>query len=251
MLSADYEKQLVAGFQEGSADSLRQLLSSHLRLVLSMARRYVGHGASLEDLIGEGNLGLVEAARRFDAQRGVRFGTYAAWWVRAYVRRYALANRRIVATPSTRNARRILGRLRSTQRSISQSEGRPAERHEVAMALGVSESDVAMVESALSGRDVPVGPTESGYGFEVANQEPSPEQAAAERESREVAHGKLFAAMKELSDRERVIVQRRWLDEDTATLAALGQTLGLSRERVRQLEKRAQRKLRAALLDVA
>jgi RNA polymerase sigma-32 factor len=249
ILDPDTERMLIERFQKGCQVSLQKLLASHLRLVLSMAKRYTGHGAAMEDLISEGNLGLVEAARRFEAERGNRFGTYAAWWVRAHVRRYALSNRRIVSAPSTRNARRILAGLRKTQRDIAQREGRAAERDEVAALLGVPESDVAMVEAALSGRDVAIGPMEDGTTWELPDEEPSPEQLAALEELEGMRQQRVEAALDLLSEREREIVRRRFLQEDSATLAVLGESLGLSRERVRQIEKRAQKKLRNALLD--
>jgi len=249
MLSAECEQELVARFQAGSEDALRRLMLSHLRLVLSLAKRYAGNSASIEDLISEGNLGLVEAARRFDAERGTRFGTYAAWWVRAHVRRYALANRRIVSAPSTRNARKVLSSLRKTQREIAQRVGRSAQREEVASELGVSENDIAMVESALGGRDVPLGPSDDGGTWELPGRGPTPEQQAAEDELADLQRARVGRALDTLSEREQVIMRRRYLDEDTATLAVLGESLGLSRERVRQLEKRAQKKLRSALLD--
>jgi RNA polymerase sigma-32 factor len=251
ILDAGTERELVRSFQSGDQRALTQLLTSHLRLVLAMARRYSNHGAPIEDLVSEGNLGLVEAARRYDESKGTRFGTYASWWVRAHVRRYALANRRIVPAPSTRNARKVLSALRRTQRDISQRTGRAAERDEVAAELGVSPSDIAMVEAALGGRDMSIGPTDDGTVWEVPATTPNPEQETAEGEVRWLRKARVGNALAVLSEREREIVRRRYLEEDSATLAVLGQSLGLSRERVRQIEKRAQMKLRTALLDVA
>lgn len=247
LLQADQERKLIQAFQAGSEAALTTLLSSHLRLVLSMAKRYAGRGAAMEDLIGEGNLGLMEAARRFDVTRDNRFSTYAAWWVRARIRRFALANRRIVGAPSTRNARRVLAGLRKTQRTIMQREGRVPERSEIARELDVKEGDVAMVEAALGGRDVALGPAADGTTYEVQADTPSPEQIAAEHELECERRRCIDEAMRTLSEREREILKRRYLEEETVTLAVLGKSLGLSRERVRQIEKRAQRKLRGAL----
>jgi len=250
MLDADEEIELIHRTRRGDQRALGRLLDSHLRLVLAVARRYAGNGISTEDLVSEGNLGLVEAAHRFDAERGTRFGTYAAWWVRAHIRRYALANRRIVATPSTRNARKVLSRLRATQRELAQAAGRSAERSTVAEELGVTEEDIAMVEAALSGRDVPIGFGEDGApSFDVVDASPSPEQLAAEDETRELHRDAVAEALDELSEREREIVRRRFFEDEGTTLAVLGEVFGLSRERVRQIEKRAQRKLRSALTE--
>lgn len=249
MLDAATEIGLIAGLRKGSQRALRDLMAAHLRLVLATARRYSGNGMSLEDLVAEGNLGLVEAAQRFDPARGTRFGTYAAWWVRAFVRRYALANRRIVPAPSTRNARKLISSLRSTQRTLTQEMGRPPTRDEVAQALGVSADDVGMMESVLGGRDLFVGPSEDGTVVELEDYRPSPEQHTEEQELEALRASTVARALEKLTEREREIVRRRYLEEDGVTLAVLGDDLGLSRERVRQIEKRAQHKLRAALLE--
>lgn len=249
MLDAQTEHRLIEEFRAGSQRALDRLLASHLRLVLAISRRYAGHGIALEDLISEGTLGLVEAARRFELDRQNRFATYAAWWVRAHVRRYALANRRIVSAPSTRAARKVIASLRKTEREIQQQTGEAADRSAVAQALGVEESDVAMVEAAMGGRDVIIGPHDDGTVFDVPADTCSPEQLTAEEEAREFNRRAVQQALHGLTDREQEIVRRRFLEEESATLAVLGESLGLSRERVRQLEKRAQRKLKSALLE--
>lgn len=248
VLDPEAEKLLIIGLKAGSAEALRSLLSSHLRMVMAMARRYAGFGVSFEDTVSEGIVGLLEAAKRFDPERGTRFSTYGAWWVRAYVRRYALANRRIVGAPSTRNARKVLSALRTTQNAIAQVTGRRATRSEVATGLGVAEDDVAMVEAALGARDVPIGQGEEGT-YEVADARPTPEQQTAEAELETLRRHRIGEALAKLSEREREILIRRYLADDVATLAVVGESLGLSRERVRQLEKRAQRKLRTALVE--
>jgi RNA polymerase sigma-32 factor len=247
LLEAKEERRLIESFQKGSEAALTKLLASHLRLVLSIAKRYSGRCAAMEDLIGEGNLGLMEAARRFDVGRDNRFSTYASWWVRARVRRYALANRRIVGAPSTRNARKVLSGLRKAQREFTQEEGRSPNRDEVAAKLQVEEKDVAMVEAALSGRDVAIGASSDGTTFDLRDEAPSPEQLTEAYQLSEERRRRIAEAMQQLSAREREILQRRYLGEETVTLAVLGESLGLSRERVRQIEKRAQRKLRGAL----
>lgn len=249
MLDAQSEEELIRALRAGSKQALAQLLASHLRLVLATARRYSGNGIGIEDLVAEGNLGLVEAAQRFDTSRGTRFATYAAWWVRAFVRRYALANRRIVTAPSTRNARKLISSLRRTQQQLTHEQGRPPAREEVAEALGVSYDDVAMMEAVLVNRDVPVGPHEDGTVYDLVDHTRSPEDDAAEQEDEDLRRERIARALATLTERERKIVQRRILDDETATLSVLGCDMGLSRERVRQIEKRAQQKLRSALLE--
>ncbi len=247
LLEAQEERRLIESFQKGSEAALSKLLASHLRLVLSIAKRYANRGAQMEDLVGEGNLGLMEAARRFDVGRDNRFSTYASWWVRARVRRYALANRRIVGAPSTRNARKVLAGLRKAQREFTQEEGRAPSRLEMADQLSVEEKDVAMVEASLSGRDVALGASPDGTSFELRDEAPSPEQLAEAHQLSEERRRRIAEALAQLSAREQEILRRRYLGDETVTLAVLGASLGLSRERVRQIEKRAQRKLRGVI----
>jgi len=247
LLDAETERALAEAVRDGCPVALDRLLQSHLRLVRSLARRYEGYGVSSEDLLGEGYLALVEAARRFDPDRGARFATYAAWWIRAHLRSHTLENRRIVSSPSTRAARKILGRLRSTERALAQKLGRPATREEVAAELGVKPKDVEMVQSSLAARDVALGVREGGRTIELPDAAQTPEQRVAQQELRQFHGEAVRRALTRLDAREREIVERRMLHDDPDTLASLGERLGLSRERVRQLERRAQDKLRSAL----
>lgn len=247
MLDPETERRLVEETRGGSETAILALIQSHLRLVLSIAQGYARHGTSEDDLVAEGIVGLLEASKRFDPTRGIRFATYAAWWVRAFVRRYALANRRIVSPPATRSARKIMSGLRRVQRELVE-RGQAPRRDAVAAAMGVSADDVALVEGLLEGRDVPLGGGH-GDGIDPANDEPTPEQATAEAQIRAKQVACVERALGGLSERERAIVELRMLNDDRASLADLGERLGLSRERVRQIEKRAESKLRAALLE--
>lgn len=252
MLDADHEAELLRAIQQrGDRNALARLLAAHLRLVVSVAARFSRAGVSLAELVAEGNLGLVEAARRFDAAKGTRFSTYAAWWVRARISRFAMGNRRIVAAPSTRNARKLLAGMRSAERALQQESGERPTREQIATATGTSEEDVALVETALAARDVPVGPSDDGTSIELDAQGPSPEQEIADGQEARMRAERIGRAMALLDGREREIVQRRILEDEEETLASIGEVLGLSRERVRQIEVRAKRKLRAALLEVA
>lgn len=251
MLTQEAEREFARRAKEGDRKALQALVDSHMRLAISVAERYSRQGVPVEDLVGEASVGLVEAARRYDPDKGTRFGTYASWWVRAYVRRYCFANRRIVVGPSTRNARRIQWSLRRTERALTQSQGRAPTRDELAEALEASPEEIAMVESVLAGRDVPIGPVDEGPGFEAVANVPTPEEAAAEREIRLTSHRKLEEALARLTDREREIVRRRLLDDDASSLSVLGEDFGISRERIRQIQQRAETKLRTALLEVA
>jgi RNA polymerase sigma-32 factor len=248
MLDAATERSYLERIQrDDDPEAMDLLLASHLRLVVSIARKYSRQGVAPEDLIAEGNLGLVEAVRRFDLSRDIRFATYAAWWVRALVQRAALENRRVVGAPSTRAARRVMSRLRSTQARLHARDGAPPTREQVASALDVSVDDVAMVEAALGARDVSLTPRDDGGALELATDQTSPEDEVADREALAWNRRVLREAIQRLAARERVIVEERLQEDDAPTLAQLGTKLGLSRERVRQLENGAHARLRAAL----
>ena len=246
LLTHDEERRLSQRVHGGDRDATEMLLISHLRLVISIAQGYARHGIPLEDLIGEGCVGLVEAARRFEPERGTRFAVYAAWWIRAHVRRYTVANRRIVRAPSTRVARRLLAQLRKTQRSLAQTSGGPVSSDVVSRVLGVTTEEVQDMEAVLTGRDVPLA-AGGEEGYEVSDSSPSPEERAAEAESRRLRETDVRRALVQLDEREREIVHRRYLEPDKTSLATIAKSMGLSRERVRQLEQRARSKMRGAI----
>ncbi len=250
-LDAESEREITRKARDGDKRATERLVRSHMRLVQSVAQAYARRGLSMDDLMSEGTLGLLEAARRFDPELGNRFSTYAVWWVRQRIRRFAMSNRRIVGAPSTRNARRIRGSLQRTRNEISQRMGRPARRSEIAEALDVTPEEVAMVESSMGARDVPIGPEDDGMTRELPAMLLSPEDAALLSERRRIQHDTVQASLKGLSDRERVIIEKRLLCDDSTSLSTLGEHFGVSRERVRQIQNAAQRKLRGVLVEVA
>lgn len=243
LLSEQVERDLVARAQAGDRAALDALLAAHMRLVYSVARSYAKHGVPMEDLVAEGMLALCEAARRFDPSRGFRFATCGRCWLKAHLRRYTLHNRRIVSAPSTRNARTVIAHLRRTERRLAQETGAPPCVEQVASALSVKPSDITMVASALSGGDVEY---DDGARVPWVSPDPSPEEMVADAEVRADFETCLAEALDSLTPREREIVLQR-TGNDVATLESLGATLGVSRERVRQIEERAKRKLRSAL----
>jgi len=220
-------------------------------LVYGLVSRYRRRGDNTDDLVAEGRLGLVEAADRFDASRGVRFATYASWWVRAFVRRHALRNMRIVGAPSTRVGRRLVASLPAAFRKLSQTLGRDPSRDELAQELGVDAEEVATVMAAFRARDVALDHTLETRSPALRTSTPDPEMQLADRERRDRVSRRVREALTGLTPRERLIVEGRLLGDERTTLASLGDELGVSRERVRQLEKRACDKLRNALRDVA
>jgi RNA polymerase sigma-32 factor len=247
LLLAQDEVKLAVQAQEGSGEAFEALLRAHLRLVLTIAREFASYGLPVDDLVSEGLLGLVQAARRFDPTRNVRLAAYAAWWIRAYMRRYTIANRRIVRMPSSRHGRKLLANLRRTQRELTQVHGEPPDAETVAKVLGVPIRDLHEMEGALSGRDIACGSDFENRALELRSEWPSPETQLADSEQRNRSVASLQRALRCLNTRERQIVEQRCLKDPTPSLAAIGRDLGLSRERVRQIERRAHTKLRQAL----
>jgi RNA polymerase sigma-32 factor len=249
LLAAEEERELARRIQAGNGAALDALVCAHLRLVYAIAGSFRATGARNDDLVSEGSLALVIAARRFDPRHGLRFSTYAGYWIRALLRRFSLLDRRIVRPPSTRDARRVLANLNRSERKLSQESGSAPDQDAIAQELGVTTSEVEQAALALYSRDLPIG---SGEGaVDVATAEADPETLVARAEERQANSAQLSHALDALNERERDIVQARYLREIPASLAAIGSDLGLSRERVRQIESRAYAKLQAVLASVA
>jgi RNA polymerase sigma-32 factor len=237
-------------------DAMHRITTAHMRLVISMATRFRHFGLSMADLIQEGHVGLLEAAARFEPERDVRFSTYATWWIRASMQDYILRNWSIVrgGTSSAQkalffNLRRIRARLSRGDATLSTE----AIHKRISTELGVSESDVALMDARLSGPDsslnVPMGSEGDGadrIGF-LTDGDPLPDEVVGEAIDVERRSGWLHDALGVLNDRERRIISERRLREEGATLESLGQMLGISKERVRQIETKAMEKLRVAL----
>lgn len=250
MLQLEQEKSLAQAAQAGGKRELDLLVRSHIRLVLAIAADYRHCGVSQDDLVSEGLLGLVEAAKRFDPERGVRLAGYASWWIRAYVRRYTLANRRLVRPPSTRNARKLISNLRKTQRELMQKLGRQPDSAAVAKVLGVAVWEVDEIDEALRRRDTVCGVHDvEGAARELACARPSPEAVVSAREdTRRIAQA-VSRGMAALTERERRVIAQRSLCHTPSSLADLGSQLGISRERVRQIQAQGYAKMREAVLS--
>jgi RNA polymerase sigma-32 factor len=239
-------------------EALHRITTAHMRLVISMAAKFRHFGLSMSDLIQEGHVGLLEAAARFEPERDVRFSTYATWWIRASIQDYILRNWSIVrgGTSSAQkalffNLRRLRARLAQGSEMLSSA----AIYREIATALGVPESDVAMMDSRLSGPDaslnIPFG-DENGTASDrqdfLVSDDPLPDEVVGEVIDFERRSGWLNTALGALNERELKIIRERRLREEGATLESLGVRLGISKERVRQIENRALEKLRVALV---
>jgi RNA polymerase sigma-32 factor len=260
-LERDEERLLAVRWKsDGDQAALHRLTAAHMRLVIALAARFRHYGLSSSDLIQEGHVGLLEAAARFEPEREVRFSTYATWWVRASIQDYILRNWSIVrgGTSSAQKALFFnLRRLRARLAQQGRTQGNLAAMSMIAQAIGVSRADVEMMDARLSGPDVslnaPLTDTEAGGSAErvefLVDDKPLPDQTVGETIDSDRRVNWLKEALAVLSDRELRIVQARRLSDDTTTLEDLGERLGISKERVRQIENRALEKLRRALTN--
>ena len=246
MLDRAEELRLVEAMRNGDPEAADRLVCAHAPLVRGLAKRYVVLGVGRDDLEQEGTLGLLDAARRFDPEHGNRFATYARWWVRYRMQTHVRSLGRIVPLPKSRAMRKARTRLTRARRALEQQLGGPVSDAALAEAIGVREETVREARSGLSGRDVPVVEERSREGV-VPIAADDPEEGAAQRERQALAAQLIESALDVLDERERLIVKKRRLDDDQPSLREIGEGLGISGERVRQLEKRALRKLRRAL----
>ena len=259
-LARDEERGLAVSWKEKRDErALHRLISAHMRLVIALAGRFRHYGLPMADLVQEGHVGLMEAAARFEPEREVRFSTYATWWIRASIQDYILRNWSIVrgGTSSAQkalffNLRRLRARLmQSTEEQVGDEIHR-----RIATAIGVSRDDVALMDARLSGPDMslnaPVG-EESEASSErmdfLVDGAALPDETVTALVDGERRLMWLKQALTVLSERELRILRERRLAEDQATLEALGHRLGISKERVRQIENRALEKLRRALAE--
>lgn len=260
-LERDEERNLALRWRDDQDQAaLHRITTAHMRLVISMAGKFRNFGLPVADLVQEGHVGLLEAAARFEPERDVRFSTYATWWIRASMQDYILRNWSIVrgGTSSTQKALFFnLRRLRARLAQGSETLSNLGVYEEISTALGVSAADVEMMDSRLSGSDrslnAPVvddgtGATER-MDFLVCD-DPLPDEVVGGTIDAERRRQWLSTALKSLNERELRIIRERRLDEEGATLETLGERLGISKERVRQIETRALEKLRLALLRV-
>jgi len=258
-LERDEEHDLAVRWrQEQDQEALHRLTTAHMRLVISMAARFKHFGLSMSDLIQQGHIGLLEAAARFEPEREVRFSTYATWWIRASIQDYVLRNWSIVRGGTSSAQKSLFFNMRRLRARLSKGDDTLKEPHlyeEIARALRVSEEDVALMDSRLSRPDASLNaPVIESDGTSADRQDflvsdtPLPDEIAGGDIDGERRIAWLNDALVVLNKRELKIIRERRLAEDGATLESLGRTLGISKERVRQIESRALEKLRAALI---
>jgi RNA polymerase sigma-32 factor len=256
-LERDEEHALAVRWKDRrDQQALHRITLAHMRLVISMATRFRHFGLSMGDLIQEGHVGLLEAAMRFEPAREVRFSTYASWWIRASIQDYILRNWSIVRGGTSSAQKALFFNLRRLRARLAQGSASTSSTiiyKEISAALGVSVADVALMDSRLSGSDtslnVPLSDDGAGERSDfLVSDEPLPDEIAAEAIDIERRAGWLRSALGVLNEREMKIIAERRLSEEGATLEALGETLGISKERVRQIESRALEKLKSALV---
>jgi len=244
--------------QNDDRGARNKIATAHMRLVISMAGKFRNFGLPMSDLVQEGYVGLLEAAARFEPEREVRFSTYASWWIRASIQDYILRNWSIVRGGTSSAQKALFFNLRRLRAKLAKGDTQltvQSIHQEIAAALGVSLNDVQVMDARLSGNDASLqapsisGDSESAerMDFLVSN-EPLPDEQVTNMIDGERRRNWLAAALTHLNEREMKIISARRLAEDGATLEELGADLGISKERVRQIESRAIEKLRSALV---
>ncbi len=252
LLTPEEEHGLAVRWQRSrDVEAGRRLVTANLRFVVKIAFEYRTYGVRLLDLIQEGNLGLMVAVDRFDPRRRVRLTTYAVWWIRAYIQEHIRRSWSLVRFGTTRAEQRCFYRLRRERQRLERG-GTSADPVRLAAALGVRREELESIESRITRRDVSLDDpaftdTEETRADRIADDRAGPEATVAERELSAEASRRVRDALAYLDPRERAIIQRRFLNRRAATLKEIGESFGISRERVRQLEARAKAKMRARL----
>jgi RNA polymerase sigma-32 factor len=259
MLSASDEFMLAKRWQQHSdSNAAHRLVTSHLRLVAKMAMGYRGYGLPIGELIAEGNLGMMQAVKRFDPDRGFRFSTYAMWWIRAGIQEYILRSWSLVKIASSSAQKKLffnLRRIKAQLSAIHDGELPPEIVAEIAQRLDVTEHDVVHMNRRLAAGDsslnIPLGiDGQSERQDFLVDDAPNQEERFAEVEETGKRRASLALGMEELTERERHILTQRRLQDEPMTLGELAVKHGISRERVRQIEVRALEKLKRAMRGV-
>jgi len=256
MLSPEREKALAVAWRDRrDREALRQLIGSHLRFAIKIARGYSGYGLPVADLIAEGNVGLMQAAEKFEPDRGFRFATYAMWWIRAAIQEYILHNASMVKMGTTAAQKKLFFNLRKLKARLQQFEQGdlpPEAVTKIATALNVPEHDVIEMNRRLSATDRSLNVTLSADGDSewlelLADERPAHDDLLADADELRERRALLAQAMAGLNPRERHILSERRLKDEPQTLEELSRHYDVSRERIRQIEARAFEKLQKAM----
>jgi RNA polymerase sigma-32 factor len=255
MLAPEEEYMLAKRWREHEdLDAAHKLVTSHLRLVAKIAMGYRGYGLPIGEVMSEGNVGLMQAVKRFEPDKGFRLATYAMWWIRASIQEYILRSWSLVKMGTTASQKKLFFNLRKAKSQISALEDgdlRPDQVKIIATRLGVSETDVVDMNRRMSGDaslNTPLREEGEGEWQDwLVDESSSQEKILADQEESENRHGALSSALAVLNDRERRIFEARRLSDDPVTLEQLSDEFDISRERVRQIEVRAFEKVQAAV----
>jgi len=254
ILSQQEETELARRFRrDGDLDAARQLIVSHLRVVVAIARGYMGYGLPQADLIQEGNIGLMKAVKRFDPERGVRLVSFAVHWIRAEMHEFILRNWRIVKIATTKAQRKLFFNLRSMKPGLNTLGN--DEVKAVARQLGVNPEEVVEMETRLGGKDIALEPLSGDDGDEMyapiaylSDTDAEPGRILEHEQTARLKGEGLQQAMASLDSRSRRIIEARWLrEQDQATLHDLAAEFGVSAERIRQIEHKAMQKMRGVI----
>lgn len=260
MLEKDEEFMLAQRWREHEdPQAAERLVTSHLRLVAKMAMGYRGYGLPIAEVISEGNIGLMQAVKKFDPDKGFRLATYAMWWIRASIQEYVLRTWSLVKMGTTAAQKKLffnLRRMKAKMQAIEDGELRPDQVEEISTKLGVSETEVINMNRRLSGPDaslnVQVGEEGGGEWQDwLASDDESAETTLGQSEEYDARMVLLNTAMAKLNEREQKIIRERRLKENPTTLEDLADEFGVSRERIRQIEVRAFEKLQEAMKALA
>jgi RNA polymerase sigma-32 factor len=258
LLSREREQDLARRWREdGDEEALHELVLAYMRLVISTATRFRNYGLPMSDLVQEGAVGLMQAAARFEPERLVRFSTYAAWWIRSAMQDYILRNWSVVRTGTTAAQKALFFNLRRLRARIDDGTGAPlddAGRAFIASELAVNVREVEAMEMRLARGDQSLNATISPTGEDewqdfLTDESPTPEETVMFARDNRTRSLWLAQALAELTDREQIIIKERRLRDESRTLEELGRDLGISKERVRQIEHRALEKLRHSVLE--
>ena len=257
MLTHEQELDFAVRFRrDNDLDAARQLVVSHLRVVVSVARGYAGYGLPQADLIQEGNVGLMKAVKHFDPERGVRLVSFALHWIRAEIHEYILRNWRLVKIATTKAQRKLFFNLRSMKQGLESLK--PKQIKEIASDLNVSEQDVVEMETRFNGHEVSLEPGSDDEDdnfapitYLASASEDEPSCLLEQKQIENLNTTGLAHALESLDERSRRIIEARWLREDSAlTLHDLADEFGVSAERIRQIEQKAMAKMHATLTSV-
>lgn len=261
MLEPDQEYMLAKSWMaHGDSESAHKLVTSHLRLVAKIAMGYRGYGLPIGEVISEGNVGLMQAVKRFDPEKGFRLSTYAMWWIRASIQEYILRSWSLVKMGTTAAQKKLffnLRRAKSQLQALDEGDLKPEQVKAIATKLGVSETDVVSMNRRLGGDSSLNAPlradAEAGGEWQdwLVDEEPDQEERLAESEELSMRRNYLSSALETLNDRERRIFEARRLSEDPLTLEDLSTEFGVSRERIRQIEVRAFEKVQKVVQSEA